>query len=102
MMGPYSSILDQDHVVDFVDGKSQRHLFDNLCFIGDHVWLGEKAIVLKGVSIGSYSVIGAGAVVTKSIPEWSIAVGCQPELSVKYPIGQARRSSRRLLETERS
>ncbi len=77
MMGPYSSILDQDHVVDFVDGKSQRHLFDTQpVFIGDHVWLGEKAIVLKGVSIGSYSVIGAGAVVTKSIPEWSIAVGC--------------------------
>jgi maltose O-acetyltransferase len=41
----------------------------------DNVWLGAKVIVLKGVTIGHDSVIGAGSVVTKNIPPRSIAVG---------------------------
>lgn len=43
--------------------------------IGDRVWIGSRAIVLKGVSIGHDSVIGAGAVVTKSVPPRSVVVG---------------------------
>lgn len=43
--------------------------------IGNGVWIGEKAIILPGVEIGEKSVIGAGSVVTKSIPPYSIAVG---------------------------
>jgi acetyltransferase-like isoleucine patch superfamily enzyme len=41
----------------------------------NNVWLGEQVIVIKGVTIGENSVIGAGSVVTKSIPANSIAVG---------------------------
>lgn len=37
--------------------------------------LGSKAIILPGVTIGRNSVVGAGAVVTKDIPPYSIAVG---------------------------
>ena len=43
--------------------------------LGDNVWLGENVIVCKGVSIGDNSVIGAGAVVTRSIPANSVAAG---------------------------
>jgi len=43
--------------------------------IEDRVWLGSRAIVLKGVSIGHHSVIGAGAIVTKSVPAFSVVVG---------------------------
>jgi acetyltransferase-like isoleucine patch superfamily enzyme len=43
--------------------------------IGDRVWLGARVIVLKGVTIGHDSVIGAGAVVTKSVPPHSLVVG---------------------------
>jgi acetyltransferase-like isoleucine patch superfamily enzyme len=43
--------------------------------IEDRVWLGARAIVLKGVSIGHDSVIGAGAIVTKSVPPFSVVVG---------------------------
>jgi len=43
--------------------------------IEDDVWLGVGAIVLDGVTIGKGSVIGAGAVVTKDIPPYSVAVG---------------------------
>jgi acetyltransferase-like isoleucine patch superfamily enzyme len=43
--------------------------------IGDDVWLATGAVVLDGVSIGRGAVIGAGAVVTRDIPDYAIAVG---------------------------
>lgn len=43
--------------------------------IGDNVWIGEGAKVLKGVTIGRNSVIGAGSVVTKNIPEDVVVAG---------------------------
>lgn len=43
--------------------------------IGENVWIGANATVLSGVTIGKNSVIGAGSVVTKDIPENVVAVG---------------------------
>jgi acetyltransferase-like isoleucine patch superfamily enzyme len=43
--------------------------------IANNVWIGTGSIILKGVSIGEGSIVGAGSVVTKSIPSYSIAVG---------------------------
>ena len=43
--------------------------------INDDIWIGANSITLSGIEIGKGSVIGAGSVVTKSIPEYSIAVG---------------------------
>lgn len=43
--------------------------------IGDNVWIGANVTVLAGVTIGNNSIIGAGSVVTKDIPDHVIAVG---------------------------
>ena len=43
--------------------------------INDDVWIGEKAIILKSVNIGKGCVVGAGAVVTKDIPSFSVVAG---------------------------
>lgn len=43
--------------------------------IEDNCWIGANAILLPGVTIGRCSVVGAGSVVTKSIPPYSVAVG---------------------------
>lgn len=43
--------------------------------IGNDVWIGSGAIVLCGINIGDGAVIGAGSVVTKDIPPYSIVVG---------------------------
>lgn len=51
--------------------------------IDDGCWIGEKVCILPGVRIGKKSIIGAGAIVTKSIPDYSIAVG-NPARVIKY------------------
>ena len=51
--------------------------------IGDNVWIGDSAIVCKGVRIGENSIIGAGAVVVRDIPANAVAAG-NPAAVVKY------------------
>ncbi len=43
--------------------------------IGDHVWIGQGAMILKGVKIGNGAIIAAGAVVSKDVPSHSIVAG---------------------------
>ena len=43
--------------------------------IGNDVWIGEKAIILKAVNVGGGAVIGAGAVVTKDVPAYAVVAG---------------------------
>ena len=43
--------------------------------IGNNVWIGMNAIVLKGVTIGENSIIAAGAVVTKDVPPNTVVAG---------------------------
>jgi len=54
--------------------------------IEDDVWIGAGAKVLDGVTIGKGSVIGAGAVVTKNIPAYSVAVGIPAKVIKKRGI----------------
>ena len=60
-----------DPLVDIIDQKST---FQGIA-IEDNCWLGSGVKVLDGVTIGKGSIIGAGAVVTKNIPPYSVAVG---------------------------
>lgn len=53
--------------------------------IGDNVWIGMNAVILKGVTIGENSVVAAGAVVTKSIPANAIAAGNPAVMVKKFP-----------------
>lgn len=43
--------------------------------IGDHVWIGARTMILKGVTIGSGAVIAAGSIVTSDVPGASLAAG---------------------------
>jgi len=77
LIASFVYITDHDH--DFADlafpvVSSQRVVALPVA-IGDYAWLGERAIVLKGVHIGERSIIGAGSVVTRDVPPYSIAVG---------------------------
>ena len=43
--------------------------------IGDNVWIGDKVIILDGVKIGNNSIIAAGTVVTKDVPDFCVVAG---------------------------
>lgn len=55
----------------------------NLTIIGNDVWIGERALIISGVKVGDGAVVGAGAVVTKDVPDYAI-VGGVPARVIRY------------------
>jgi acetyltransferase-like isoleucine patch superfamily enzyme len=54
---------------------SQQKTVTKQITISDDVWIGANCVITAGVTLGKHCVIGAGSVVTKDIPEFSVAVG---------------------------
>lgn len=52
--------------------------------IGENCWIGEKVTILPGVIVGDWSIIGAGSVVNRSVPSYSIAVGNPAKVIKRY------------------
>ena len=76
-----STGYDLDH---WVATGERIHFEDKPIVIGNHCWIGARAIILPGVEItGEYVVVGAGAVVTKSITESKVVVAGNPAKIVK-------------------
>jgi acetyltransferase-like isoleucine patch superfamily enzyme len=75
------AILDDDgHPVDWRERhnhwpKSPEDRLGAPIVIEDNAWIGTRAIILKGVHIGTGAVIGAGAVVTHDVPPFTVAAG---------------------------
>ena len=57
------------------DSRNSGYEYGMDVTIGNHVWIGGSVVITPGVRIGDCCVIGAGSVVTKDIPAWSLAVG---------------------------
>lgn len=74
MLAPNVAIYTAGHPV-HPDTRNTMYEYGIEVTIGDNVWIGGNTVVCPGVKIGSNSVIGAGSVVTKDIPEWSVAAG---------------------------
>lgn len=77
MMGPEVIIYTSGHKHENTDIPMREQGSAEVCpvVIEDDVWLGRRAIIMPGIVIGKGSIIGAGAVVTKDIPEYSVAGG---------------------------
>lgn len=77
MMGPEVIILGGGHNHNRIDipMRLQGTPKPKTTIIGNDVWIGTRAIIMPGVKIGNGVIIGAGAVVTKDIPDYSIAGG---------------------------
>ena len=77
MMGEDVLILSQNHahVRTDITMDQQGFLPDETVEIGDDVWIGSRVILLPGIKIDRGAIVGAGAVVTKNVPEWAVVVG---------------------------
>lgn len=77
MMAPEVIIHTENHKHDRTDLPmiDQGYSPKRPVVIGDDVWIGARVIILPGVSIGDGAIIGAGSVVSRSVPSFSIAVG---------------------------
>jgi acetyltransferase-like isoleucine patch superfamily enzyme len=74
-IGPNCYFTDHDHGSDPTRSPLGQAMISKPTVIGDWVWLGANVVVLKGVTIGERTIVGAGSVVTKSLPADVIAAG---------------------------
>jgi galactoside O-acetyltransferase len=77
----HSLIFDErkdDILLDINNNLNKKKWDDIKCapiIIEDKAWIGLGSIILKGVTIGEGSIVGAGSVVTKNVPPWVIVAG---------------------------
>jgi hypothetical protein len=78
-VGPGAKIISANHQIDDL----ARHQVEVPIRIEDHCWIGANAIILPGVHLGPRTVVGAGAVVTKSVPEGNCVIAGNPARIVR-------------------
>lgn len=83
MFGPNVVLCTGTHPVS-PDLREEQFQYNLPIRIGNNVWIGANSIVMPGVTIGAHSVIGAGSIVTKDIPENVVAFGnpCEVRRSI--------------------
>ncbi len=83
MMGAGVHFYVNNHRFDRVDIPliEQGYYPSKEILVKEGAWIGANAIILPGVTIGKNSVIGAGSIVTKSIPNYSIAIGAPAKVT---------------------
>ena len=74
MFGPNVTLCTAGHPIE-PELRRQVYQYNFPIHIEENVWIGAGVIVLPGVTIGKNSVIGAGSVVTRDIPENVVAMG---------------------------
>lgn len=79
LIAPGVKIISANHSVNKLDGWDTAKPI----VIGKHVWIAANAVILPEVNIGDYAIIGAGAVVTKNVPEYAVVAGV-PAKIIKY------------------
>lgn len=77
LMGPEVVIFTTNHKHDEIKVPIARQGFEDprKVVLGDDVWIGQRAMIMPGVTVGTGAIIGAGAVVTKDVPEYALVGG---------------------------
>lgn len=80
-------VMDSDH--HGLEGRAPRTVPVS---IGDGSWIGARAIVLPGVTVGHRAVVAAGAIVTRDVPDDTLVAGqpARPVRTLMYPAGVTR------------
>jgi maltose O-acetyltransferase len=83
MIAPYVTLITSNHRYRTQYSSEGNYNEFKPIIIQDDVWIGERAIILPGVTIGRGAIVGAGAVVSRNVPEFAVVVG-NPAQIVKY------------------
>lgn len=103
LIAAYVTLRDQDHEMDRSDAPyREQGLVASPISIGQNVWIGTKATVLRGCSIGDNCVVGANAVVTKDIEGGRVAVGVPARVVRKFATGPTSNAGNRGNEIARN
>jgi acetyltransferase-like isoleucine patch superfamily enzyme len=70
-----ASLRHEDFVSSYKDGMKEYDVKSKVITIGNDVWIGFNSAVMKGVTIGTGAIIGAGSMVTKDVQPWTMNVG---------------------------
>lgn len=86
LFASYCFISDENHGMDLSINERYecQKITTSFVEIGQNCWIGEKVIILPGVTIGDNTIVGAGSVVTRSLPANVIAVGNPVRIVKKY------------------
>lgn len=79
-IGPHVGILSANH--DFVDNS--KHVSADPIRIGRFCWIGKGCSILPSVVLGDFTIVGAGAVVTRSFPEGHCVIAGNPARIIRY------------------
>lgn len=82
LFGPGVHIYTATHPTDYKERRQERE-YGKPVSIGDDSWIGGQATILPGVTIGQKCIIGAGAVVTKDVPNYATVLGNPAKLVVR-------------------
>ncbi|KUO03068.1 acyltransferase [Streptomyces caeruleatus] len=74
-IGAHTSMLGFNHTMAPDRPVFRQPLTSRGIKVGDDVWIGSNVVVVDGVTIGDHCVVGAGAVVTRDLPAWTVAAG---------------------------
>ncbi|MGD0548583.1 MAG: acyltransferase [Terracidiphilus sp.] len=88
MFGPQVTVVGGRHntaeIGRFMTDVTEKRPEDDLgVVIEDDVWVGTRAVILRGVTVGRGSIVAAGSVVTKNVPPYAIVAGC-PARVIKF------------------
>jgi acetyltransferase-like isoleucine patch superfamily enzyme len=88
LFGPRVTVLDNTHNYEDVDTPImfQDITRDGAVHLETECWIGTNAIIMPNVTIGRHAIVGANAVVTQSIPPFSVAVGAPAKVIKKYDV----------------
>jgi virginiamycin A acetyltransferase len=83
-LGPGVAIYGCDHGMSYITtylnrqlyaGRLKAHTHSATVLVGNDVWIGHGAVLLRGVAVGNGAVIGAGSIVNRDVPSYSIVAG---------------------------
>jgi acetyltransferase-like isoleucine patch superfamily enzyme len=85
LIGPHNHIVDFDHTSkDLGTNKSQFSFLSEKIKIQSGAWVASNCCILKGVTVGKNAIIGAGSIVNKDVPAYSVAVGNPAKIIKKF------------------